>query len=139
MPGQSGPGNNGNEGVVCIPQSPCITGTSPSDCLASYPGHSLGGGLTPLQRCSSYILQPQPTGQFILVGKTYLTRGLYFENNDEVIYVVKEFVEDQDAIFFHDVIAILKHCWNKYVHVKENYIEKWQKTVLFLKLLQGVA
>ena len=29
----------------------------------SYPGHSLGGGLTPLQRCSRCILQPQPTGQ----------------------------------------------------------------------------
>ena len=29
----------------------------------SYPGHSFGGGLTPLQRCSQYILQPQLTGQ----------------------------------------------------------------------------
>ena len=47
MPGQSGPGNNGNEGVLCIPQRPSITGASPSDCLVSYPEHSLGG-LTPL-------------------------------------------------------------------------------------------
>ena len=38
-------------------------GTSPSDCLVSYPGHSLGVGLTPLQRCSQCILQPQLTGQ----------------------------------------------------------------------------
>ena len=30
----------------------------------SYPGHSFGGGLTPLQRCSQCILQPQPTGQY---------------------------------------------------------------------------
>ena len=36
MPGQSGPGNNGNEGVLHIPQSPSITGTLPSDCLVSY-------------------------------------------------------------------------------------------------------
>ena len=36
--------------------------TSPSDCLVSYPGHSLWeGGLTPLQKCSQSILQPQPT------------------------------------------------------------------------------
>ena len=28
-----------------------------------YPGHSLGGGLTPLQRSSQCILQPQLTGQ----------------------------------------------------------------------------
>ena len=51
-----------NEGVLRILQSPSITGTSPSDCLVSYPGYSLGG-LTPLQRCSQCILQPQPTGQ----------------------------------------------------------------------------
>ena len=40
-PDQSGPGSDGNEGVHCIPQSFSITGTSPSDCLMSYPGHSL--------------------------------------------------------------------------------------------------
>ena len=40
--GQSGPGSNGNEGVLCIHQSASITGTSPSDCLVSYPGYSLG-------------------------------------------------------------------------------------------------
>ena len=42
MPGQSGPGSNGNEGVLHIYQSPSIIGTLPSDCLVSYPGHSLG-------------------------------------------------------------------------------------------------
>ena len=55
-PGQSGPGRNGNEGVLHIPQSSSMTETSPSDCLVSYPGH-LGGGLTPLQRWSQCILQ----------------------------------------------------------------------------------
>ena len=39
--GQSEPGSDGNEGVFHIPQSSSITGTSPSDCLVSYPGHSL--------------------------------------------------------------------------------------------------
>ena len=29
IPGQSRPGSDGNEGVLCIPQSSCITGTSP--------------------------------------------------------------------------------------------------------------
>ena len=42
-PDQSGPGSNGNEEVLRIPQGPNITRTSPSDCLVSYPGHSLGG------------------------------------------------------------------------------------------------
>ena len=40
---QSGPGNDGNEEVLGIPQSSSITGTSPSDCLVSYPGYSMQG------------------------------------------------------------------------------------------------
>ena len=61
----SGPGSNGNEEVLHIPQNSGITGTLPSDCLVSYPGHSLGEGgvLTSLQRSSWYILQPKVTGQ----------------------------------------------------------------------------
>ena len=39
--GQSGPGSDGHEGVLRIPQSSSITGASPSDCLVSYPGHLL--------------------------------------------------------------------------------------------------
>ena len=42
IPGQSGPGSNDNEGVLCIPQSSSISGTSSLDCLVSYTGHSLG-------------------------------------------------------------------------------------------------
>ena len=40
--GLSGPGSDGNEGVLCIPQSSSITEASPSDCLALYLGHLLG-------------------------------------------------------------------------------------------------
>ena len=39
-PGQSGTESNDNEGVLRIPQSSSIAGTSPSDYLVSYPGHS---------------------------------------------------------------------------------------------------
>ena len=42
--GQIGSESNSNEGVLCIPQSSTITRASPSDCLMSYLGHSLGGG-----------------------------------------------------------------------------------------------
>ena len=62
---QSEPGSNDNEGIFWISQISSITGTSPSDCLVSYPEHSLGGGLTPLQRSIQCILQPQLTGQWI--------------------------------------------------------------------------
>ena len=34
-PDQSGPGSDGNEGVLRIPQSFSITTTSPPDCLVS--------------------------------------------------------------------------------------------------------
>ena len=89
-PDQSVPGNDGNERVLHILHSSSITRASPSDCLASYQGHLLGGSyssaemqsvystvpadwvtrwesLTPLQRCSQFILQSQPTG--LLVGR----------------------------------------------------------------------
>ena len=36
--GQSGPGSDGNEGVLYIPQISSITGALPSDCLVLYPG-----------------------------------------------------------------------------------------------------
>ena len=52
-PGQSGPESDDNEGILRIPQSSSITGTSPSDCLVSYTGHSLGGGLTPTAEVQS--------------------------------------------------------------------------------------
>ena len=41
-PGQKRPGNDGDKVVHRIPQSSSITGISWSDCLVSYPGHSLG-------------------------------------------------------------------------------------------------
>ena len=44
IPGHSGPGSDGNEGVPRTPQSSNNLRTSPSDCLVSYSGHSLGVG-----------------------------------------------------------------------------------------------
>ena len=59
--GQSGPGSNGNDGVLHIPQI-SKAGASPSVCFMLYLGHLLGcGGLTPLQRWSLHILQPLST------------------------------------------------------------------------------
>ena len=58
-PNQSETGSNGNEGVLCIPQSSRISRASPLDFLMSYSGLSLEVGLTPQQRCSLCILQPQ--------------------------------------------------------------------------------
>ena len=50
--------DNRNEGVLLIPQSPSITGTSPSDCLVSYAGHSLGGSYPSAKKQSVYSIAP---------------------------------------------------------------------------------
>ena len=76
-PGQSGAGSNGNERVLCIFQSSSITVTSQSDCLVSYPGHSLGTGLTALQRCSRCILQSQLTEQGNTHTYSHICRHMY--------------------------------------------------------------
>ena len=57
-PGQSRPGNNGNEEVLHIPQSFNITGKSPSDCLVSYPGPSLGSSYSSVEITSVYSTAP---------------------------------------------------------------------------------
>ena len=79
--GQSGPGSDGNKRVLRIPQSSSITRTSPSDCLVSYPGHLLVGGLTLLQKSNRCILQPQPTGQRSIMELD----GMDLINNDNVV------------------------------------------------------
>ena len=80
--GQSGLRSDGYERLLRIPQSSRITGTSPSDCLVSYPGHTLVvvvGGLTPLQRCSRCILHPKPIWQYTeLTVKTVLFQMIQF-------------------------------------------------------------
>ena len=54
----SGPWSNGNEGVHRIPQSSSITEASPSDCLVSYPGHSLGESYPSAEIQSVYSTGP---------------------------------------------------------------------------------
>ena len=68
-----------NEGVHCFPRSSSINGASPSDYLWLYPGNSLRAGITPLQRCSRCIIQPQPTRLIILftLSRLYLTGTTY--------------------------------------------------------------
>ena len=66
--GQSGAGSDGNEGVLHILQNSSITGTSPSDCLVSYPGHLFSYPSAEMQ-C---ILQPQLTGQYQWIRYSFI-------------------------------------------------------------------
>ena len=53
-PGQSGPGSDGNKRVIYIPQSSNITEASPSDCLVSYQGYTLGESYPSVEKQSVY-------------------------------------------------------------------------------------
>ena len=44
-PSYCGPGSKDNDVEFSIPQSPRITGALLSECLISYPGHSLGNSI----------------------------------------------------------------------------------------------
>ena len=55
------------KGSSKFPRSSIITGTSQSDYTVSYPGDSLVGGLTPLQRSSRCVLPLKPTEQCVCV------------------------------------------------------------------------
>ena len=57
-PGQSGSGSNGNEEMLCILKRSSITGTSPSDRLVSYPGHTLEGSYPSEEVQSVYFTPP---------------------------------------------------------------------------------
>ena len=67
------PGSNSSEGLFRIPQSPSIIGTSPSDCLMSYLGHSLGGSYPSAEVQSVYSSAPADcTTQIYWINRTYL-------------------------------------------------------------------
>ena len=66
---QSGPGSNGNEGVLRIPQSSSITGTPTSDCLVSYPGHSFGRVLPLCRDAVCVFYNPSRLGKASLSQK----------------------------------------------------------------------
>ena len=52
------PESNCNEGVLCIPQSPSITGTLPSDYLVSYQDTRCGESFLSAEGQSEYSTAP---------------------------------------------------------------------------------
>ena len=69
--GQNGLGSDSNEEALHISQSSSITGTSPSDCLMSNPGHLLGGVGSYLsgEMQSVYSTAPSWLGFYVLVHR----------------------------------------------------------------------
>ena len=81
-PGQSGPGSDAKEGLLRISQSSSITGTSPSDCLMSYHGHSLGESYLSAEKLSVYSTAPADWAtRHSLVGvlpSSEITIGIFY-------------------------------------------------------------
>ena len=69
------PGGDGNEGVLCVPKSSRITGTSWSDCLVSYPGHLLGESYPSAEKQSAYSTVPVDWGTRAVVPVSILSMG----------------------------------------------------------------
>ena len=88
MPGQSEPESGDNEGVLHIPQSSSITGVSPSNCLVSYPGHSLGESYPSAEKQSMYSTAPTDWAMThaILVGTTTLNQSRSGSNGKERVF-----------------------------------------------------
>ena len=78
-PGPSGLGSDGSEGVLCILQSSCIIGASPSDCHIQ---DTHWGCLTSLKRNSQSILQPQLTGQDLNLGHWFYFPWCYTKGTE---------------------------------------------------------
>ncbi len=65
IPGQSGPRSDGNEGVLHMGPKASALLEPHHQIVLCHIRTLVRGGLTPLQRCSRCILQPQLTGQYI--------------------------------------------------------------------------
>jgi len=55
--------------------------------------------------------------------KLFLT-GQRFSSNQEVIAAVEEYFADLTKNHYRDGIMALKHCWNKCISLKGDYVEK---------------
>ena len=62
-PGHSRPESDGNNGALLIPKSSCLTGTSSSDCLVSYPGNLLAGVLPICREAINVLCDPSRLGK----------------------------------------------------------------------------
>ena len=77
-PSQSGPDSDRNKRVLRILHRSGVTGASPSDCLASYPGHLLEESYPSEEMQSVYSAAPAkwPTYPNILLGVRYVATRL---------------------------------------------------------------
>ena len=122
-PAQSGPGNNGNKGVLCIPQSSSITEASTSDCLSVISWSLLVGRVIPLQRCSYCILLLQLTE--IITGATTSGQSWPWSNGNEGLLHIPQSTNITETSPSDCLVSYPEHSlWRGGLH-----IEKRNKTI----------
>ena len=104
--GQSEVGSDGNEGVLCIPQSSSITGTSLSDYLVWNPGHLLREGESYLSAEMQLVYSTAPADWAIYI---------YFCLKFLCLYVCKhnQTITEQSKIFIWAIDLELSKLENK--------------------------
>ena len=117
-PGQSGPGSDGNKGVLRIPQSSSITGTSLSGCLVSYLGHSLGVSYPIAEMQSVYSTTPADWAMYAYV---FVYVCVLDGNNTRMLRAVFEVTLHKAAVvrpltshltnFKEPMNKTCRHCW----------------------------
>ena len=124
-PGQSGTGSDGAEGVLRIPQSSSITGTSPSDCLVSYLGHSLGEVLPLYREAIGVLYSPSWLGHSL--GESYLSaekQSVYCTAPADWIMIWRYFVVN----FICSITVLMNNILSdteKFLTYKVNDLELW--------------
>ena len=83
----SEPGSNGNEDVLCNPESSSITETSPSDDLVSYPGHSLGGSYPSAEVHPVYSTAPADWAIVLLLLSEEMDTVTRIQILDEAVFL----------------------------------------------------
>ena len=100
--GQSGSGSDGNKGEQPIPQSSSITKVSPSDCLVSYPGLSLGQSYHSVKDAVSVFYSPSRLGhQSFLNVKTVLFQTIQFSTSAH--FLIYAYLNDESSILNNSV------------------------------------
>ena len=86
--GQRGSGSDGNEEALCIPQSSSVSEASPSDCLVSYPGHSLGESYLFAEMQSAYSTAQADWANMIKDRICFSCKTMILSDNREDIWTV---------------------------------------------------
>ena len=130
LQGQTEPGSDGNKEVVRIPQSPSITGASPSDCLVLYSGHSFGKSYPSAKMQLVYSTGPANWAKNEKVKDTrddvpsMVNNRLNMWNNASFkVHVVMVLVRPRGFRYHTHLCLLISSCYTASVSLNETYAQ----------------